>query len=254
MKVKTRSRGRVSNLPSDILDLRDSEYVGKDFSDRQIDKLTVVNCRFVDCSFENTVFRQASFGAGGKESTYVNCSFAGAKITATAPGNTYFESCDFSNVKIEEFLGLEAQFIDCTFSGVLKKCVFQRRIPDADQQLAGRELNEFRGNDFSAAKFHDVDFRAGIDLNEQKLPIDPRYVLIPDGESFLREIREVYLGEKDLKLREKVFTVLRILQYGVDEGQTQLFVTSRTFPKSLRPTAEMLLSRGKGVSRAMGIE
>ena len=242
MEIRTRSKRRTGRLPDKLLNLQDSEFVGRDFSNQRINKLSVVNCKFVDCSFENIVFDQANFGAGGQESIYIDCSFAGAKITATAPGNVLFERCNFADVRIDEFIGLSAQFVDCTFSGNLGKCVFQGRIPEADQASVGRAFNEFYGNDFSQAKFKDVGFRGGIDLTKQKLPLNSDYVFIPDAEEFLRDVRESYLAEKDLKLREKVFSVIRILQFDVDEGQTQLYESSHNFPKSLRQTANTILN------------
>ena len=222
--------------------LSDSEFVGRDFGHQLVDKFSAVNCRFVDCSFEDANFAQASFGAGLEESVYTDCSFAGATITATAPGNARFERCEFTDVRINEFFGLEAQFVDCTFSGDLRKCVFQGKILEADREWLDCEFNNFHGNDFSQARFTDVGFRGGIDLSKQQLPLNSNYILIADAEAFLRELRGAYLEERDLKLREKVFSIIRILQYDVDEGQTQLFISSDNFPKSLRQIAATVLS------------
>lgn len=222
------------------LEFQRAEVVGEDFSGRRVDRFSAVSSRFIDCSFGNVVIKQACFGEGQAQSEYENCSFRNSDITASAPGNVVFSNCKFTYVRIREFIGIEAEFVGCQFSGTLSRCVFQGEIPEFERASAKRDRNRFTANDFSGAEFDDVSFRAGIDLKDQVLPRESAYKLISDGAHFISVVRKRFLEERDLELRESVFKVLRVLQFDIDEGQKQLYVSGADFPPSLRPTAERL--------------
>lgn len=143
-----------------------------DWSGHTFDHFVPVGCTFDDCSFENAIFRTVCFGGGLEDTVYVNCSFDRATIRAIAPGNARFEACSFRDVEIIQFCGHTIEMIDCVVSGVIKQAFFNGAVPDEDIDALGRSRNEFRGNDFSLARFVDVGFRTGIDLSLQKLPED----------------------------------------------------------------------------------
>lgn len=86
------------------------------------------------------------------------------------------------------------ELIDCTFSGQLRKAIFNGTVHEDDRLNAGQERNKFHGNDFSAMRLIAVDFRTGIDLTRQKLPSGPDYVYVPNAAEAVRQARAAVLG------------------------------------------------------------
>jgi len=186
-----------------------------------------IGSTFKSCDFSKTRIDAAGFGAGGIQSHYLDCCFDGAEIYANAPGNARFERCTFRNVKIHVFRGLEAEFIDCLFTGVIKKAFFNG-TPRRDRPAAiDRERNEFRGNDFSGAKLLDVGFRTGIDLRLQRLPRGDDYIYVEEGKKFVQNLPLLELTEK----YGNIFGAIeKILRDEVAEGQQQIFLSIKGFP------------------------
>jgi len=204
------------------------------FDGREFDDFVSVGSNFRDCSFDSCKIENACFGSGVQQSFYNNCTFDSAKLRCPSPGNVRFERCTFREAEILEFFGVTAEFVDCDFFGcTLAKCVFVGNVPDDEKLVPPRTLNEFSGNDFEDAIFVDVGFRRGIDLSKQKLPSAGPFILISSAQDFLKDVRDRYLQERDLILREQAFTVLRILEFEAQGGQEQLFVSVDMFPRSV---------------------
>jgi len=141
---------------------------------------------------------------------------------------------------IQDFFGVTVEFIDCAFSGRIEKAVFQGSVPEEDRPQFGRATNEFRGNDFGDAELVDVAFRGGIDLTEQKLPEGAGYLYLSDAADALGRARRSVVGWRDLDLRRKVLAILKGLEFDVDGGQSQLFLSLNSLPRSQREAAELL--------------
>lgn len=91
----------------------------------------------------------------------------------------------------------------CTFSGRLRKAVFNGTVPHDTRAMLGREHNEFGGNDFAAMDLLDVAFRTGIDLSKQRLPSGPEYLYLPAAADAIQRARAEVLGWHDLDLRRQ---------------------------------------------------
>ena len=170
-EIEARVVGRVdvSKLNSYFVE---NETVNKaDFSGATFDSFTSVGSRFLNCSFENVIFRSICFGAGTVDSIYENCSFNRATINATAPGNARFINCTFENVDFKTIIALNIEMVNCRFSGIIRKGFFNGEVPFSDdRQCLNRQTNMFEGNDFSECKLVDFEFRTNIDLSKQVLP------------------------------------------------------------------------------------
>jgi uncharacterized protein YjbI with pentapeptide repeats len=116
------------------------------------------------------VIESACFGSGKVESIYLDCTFDDSRFSAVTPGIARFERCSFRNVDVSEFLGMGIEMVDCKFSGIIRKGSFNGAVAGRYADYLGRTRNEFRGNDFSAVRLGDFDFRTGIDLTQQVLP------------------------------------------------------------------------------------
>jgi len=162
------------------------------------------------------------------QSSYVDCCFDGAEIFASNPGNARFQRCTFRNAKIQVFRGLDVEFIDCLFSGVIKKGFFNG-TPHRDTVAPpiSRAQNEFRGNDFSGAKLLDVGFRTGIDLRLQRLPKGDDYIYVEEGKKFVQNLPSLELTEKYGNL---FGAIEKILRDKVTQGQQQIFLSIKGFP------------------------
>jgi uncharacterized protein YjbI with pentapeptide repeats len=168
LRVRVSSKGHVK-IPSDqLVILSKKAFDEEDFSGRNLLGFSSEGCHFRRCSFERMKIESGSFGAGKVESLYEDCSFDGSEIHAD-PGRAKFYRCSFRNIHLDRFLSLAASYVDCVFSGDIRRSVFHGSLPASNMPYGARQ-NEFVGNDFSAAVFVDVDFRGGIDLSKQRMP------------------------------------------------------------------------------------
>jgi hypothetical protein len=101
-----------------------------------------------------------------------------------------------------------------------------------------RDRNEFYGNDFSAADLN-IEFRHGIDLTRQVLPVGDDYIFLPDGRRAVEVGRAFVATLSDAKARAKVGTAVEIWSEHVAEGQEQLLLRRRWY-KSMAAEAELL--------------
>lgn len=178
---------------------------------------------------------QACFGAGGVDSTYVNCIFDRSRITASAPGRARFERCSFRNTRFEELNCREVEFIDCTFSGVIRRAIFSGTVSPDAVAATGRDRNEFRGNDFRQATLLDVAFRTGIDLNQQKVPEGEEYIYAPDAEEFLTLLRAAPQGVAGADSK-KLAVLVQMIEREIVRGQRQIFYSINGFTREFRGT------------------
>jgi len=188
---------------------------------------------FNRCDFSDTRFEQVCFGHGLNQSRYVDCCFDGTEIDASTPGNARFERCTFRYAKIQEFKGLNVEFIDCFFSGLIKEGLFNgtpRR--DTVTPRLSRTQNEFHGNDFSNAELIDIGFRSGIDLSLQRLPKGDDYIYVEDGRRFLQNLPSTGLAEKH---GDPFSAIEHVLQMELAGEQRQLFLSIKGFPARDRP-------------------
>ena len=144
---------------------RDTEWLPADLL-----HFVPVGCKFHSCKFESANFRDACFGGGREDCIYIKCSFDRSTIRAVAAGNARFVSCSFRDVEILEFFAFRVEMIDCVFSGIIRKAIFNGAVPDDMAGHLRRSKNQFERNDFSNARLDDVAFRTGIDLKHQKWP------------------------------------------------------------------------------------
>ena len=210
--------------------------VGRDFRGENIDRFWSVDSLFVDCVFDGLRLgwgkeSSLSFGAGPSQSVYQNCSFDRARLHIRTAGNTRFESCSFVETTIKDWWAFDVELIDCTFSGRLTRSWFNGSVQPQYVELIGRSLNEFRGNDFSAARLEDVEFRTGIDLSAQVLPTGPDYLLVPDAAVAVEKAADILQQIPDVKLRTEALSHLSVDRSNVEMGQSQLFIGSLGYSK-----------------------
>jgi len=101
-------------------------------------------------------------------------------------------SYSFREATLIDFRCHDGELIDCVFSGMLKRSGFNGRVREPDPYL-GRERNEFRSNDFTAADLRDVAFRTRIDLDSQFLLEGSDYLLLRDAAGVLERVRQAVL-------------------------------------------------------------
>jgi uncharacterized protein YjbI with pentapeptide repeats len=225
-----------------------------DYSDQKVDYVAVTASRLRRCRFERLRLVEAALSGGGVVSEYVDCSFDGSQFTIVLPGSARFTRCTFRQVTINEWLGDQAELIDCVFTGTIKKTVFWGRqwgegpgrveslralrekqglppmTPEQEAVLL-RESNEFRGNDFSGATLRGVSFRGGIDLAAQRLPAGPDYLLLSYAAHAIAHAVEAVTGWPDDERRKLGHRLLNVIASELKHGQSQVLICRKDYPR-----------------------
>lgn len=239
-EVRRVDRSVVSD--ADRVVLSGQRLVGSDFSGRRLKQFSAEGCRLEGCRFDGVVIESASFGAGRSVSEYVGCSFDRATLRMGPGGYARFVDCSFENVVIEHWFCFAVEIVGCTFSGRLKKVVFNGAVPSEKQEVAGRQANQFEGNDFSRAKLVDVGFRTGIDLTRQRLPAGDEYTYLDQAESAVRRARAAFNDWDNPEWKKHARGVLAVMEEDVAAGQGQLLIRTDDYPRASRPVIRTLLA------------
>ena len=229
LKIDVRVVGRMRINPDRHLVFSDANLRGEDFSGRKLDQFCAMGSRFESCRFDRIHAKDACFGAGRLQSEYVECSFDGARMTLTAGGHARLVRCSFKEVDLRDWFCFNVELIDCTFTGQLRKVVFNGKPLPGQRGIVGLRRNEFRGNDFSGAELIDVAFRTGIDLSQQRLPFGPDYRYISDAENSFQRARAEAIGWQDLELRQVVLRWLDSRLEDVKSGQKQMLYRPKDY-------------------------
>jgi hypothetical protein len=81
-----------------------------------------------------------------------------------------------------------------------------------------------------------------VDLTQQRLPRDSRYVVVADARDVLTRARADLASWNDEELRLDADAMVNVLLSEVDAGQTQLFFDSRGWGSHLRTAASERLA------------
>jgi hypothetical protein len=231
----------------DRLVVEDVRLRGEDFSGRQLPHgFVAVGARFEDCRFDGMKATRFSAGAGRGLCEYVGCSFDGVKFWMGAAGRSRFVGCSFERVWIRDWFCWAVEMVDCVFSGVLRKVIFDGRVPERFREWVGRDVNEYVGNDFSRADLRSVSFRGGVDLRRQCLPEGPEYTYLPDARAGLIRARRVVEGWVDPEAQREALILLRILDDEVAAGQEQMLLRASDFGKKSLAVHEALFGAAAG--------
>ena len=224
MKFEAKVVGRI-NIPNDRRIVFDHVHVrGEDYSHRNLMQLGTIGCRLEGCRFNGVqVEGGVQLGAGRELSEFIECSFDGARMDSGG-GFSRFVRCSFRNADLRGWICLRTEFVDCIFSGRIRKCIFNGTVPEQDRAWVARGLNEFHGNDFSAADLIEVDFRTGIDLTQQRLPGGAEYLYLPDPMPVIERVRTEVLGWLDFEHRRIALIMLKTMEEQVAGGQRQLLL------------------------------
>lgn len=180
---------------------------GLDFSGARLGPLwftrrAITNCRFDGATFEDfrlwstsisdSSFRGAkfseltvldgrtSFGLGAR-CHHRRTDFSGANLGGLSVQQATFEDCDFSHARLNGAL-FACDLVRCRFAGHLDDVTFSGR---------GMIAPRFEAVDLSGADLHYVGFR-GIDLDDFRLPDDPRLRLVERWPCVLRFLNARY--------------------------------------------------------------
>jgi hypothetical protein len=187
--------------------------------------------RFQECEFRQELGpigdytgAQGSFGHG-ERCTYEHCVFDhvdfGQRGGGFAPDDARFEHCTFRFCRWRSCAATRADFVDCVFEGLMKRAWFY----GADPEDASHR-NEFARNDFTRAKLRGVEFRAGLDLTDSRLPEGPEYLRLDDLPSRIAAARKAIRAWPDDERRDAEI----ILDIYEDQGVKTLFAWRDSLP------------------------
>jgi hypothetical protein len=235
--VSARVKGRVYWDPSRHLYLRFERVADRSFTTLQIDSFGAQGCTFERCDFSGMHLENFEFAGGWEQTRYIECKFDGTRFGHVGLGQARFERCSFREVRIRNVLAHAAEFVDCVFSGVLDGAAIYGRVCGDWRERLTRDVNEIRGNDFSEMRIVDIDFREGVDLSLQRLPVGDNYLRLRQPARSLAAIQQKYLQTLPSRSESRVMDLLTVLQENVSAGQSELFLC-----KGFRP----LLSKQEG--------
>ncbi|TMR22397.1 hypothetical protein ETD86_11945 [Nonomuraea turkmeniaca] len=208
---------------------------GEDYSGRRWREIAVTESNVLNCNFSGIIMsRSATLGNGRKPSTYLDCVFDESRWDRVLPGRATFIGCSFHNVHISNVTFIDAEFVNCVFSGTLEHVTFSARPRELDADL-GRQVNAYRGNDFSGAQMIDFAFRGGIDLDQQILPGPPNYVTIRNARAALARTRSEIQHLPSIANNRQWQTMLMTLNDEMQTGQKDLFIPRSFLEENLPP-------------------
>ena len=182
-------RGEKFRPPRGDVRFTDARLASVDFSGAVFDRFVSQGSEFANCDFSRVRFGRDTHAWIGSErrTMYRECTFGRADMREVNFGDARFERCTFRGTRMETWFTSAAEFVDCIFEGSVRECTFYGKVNRIlePRMASDREVHEFRGNDFSLAMLRDCVFRDGIDLDAQRLPSGPQYVLL---RSFRRRI------------------------------------------------------------------
>lgn len=216
--------------PSRRVVLDRQRLTGAEFPVRALDYFCAIASRFDRCSWRNAVIESVTWGAGKRQSLYVECCFDGATLGSVLAGNARFVRCSFRDVRIAELWGDDVELVDCVFSGCIDKGFLNGARDPLGTRLGifertfGRKRNEIAGNDFSECDLVDFDFRSGIDLKRQRLPCGPEYLYLPDTAAAIRTGRAAIDRWAADETRRLAIILLDMMADDLKMGQAQKLV------------------------------
>ncbi len=197
LKVKVETKGPAS-ADLRVLSIEHERKTGERFDDVRLTALTVVESSLSNCVFNRVRARSVCLGAGRTQSVFIDCLFDQCELVFGAVGNARLVRCRFESCSLENLFGTELEMLDCAFPDTtIRKAAFHGSMVPASSGSASRRNNEFDGNDFSATRFVDVDFRGGIDLTRQKLPNSDDLLYLPDTRVALELVKEICASISD---------------------------------------------------------
>ena len=229
MRFEAKSVGRTKVPDDQRIILERARLHGEDYSGRNLLQFVTIGCRLEECHFDKALIGQAALGSGQETSEYVDCTFDGAQLEMGPGGFAKFVRCSFRDVDIRNWICFAVELIDCTFSGRLKKVIFNGSVPEGKQRIARRDQNEIRGNDFSSTKFIEVSFRTGVDLTLQRLPSGPGYLYLPDAAAAAKHAATGIGKWDDPKMSRSALGIVRVVEENARRGQIQMLLRKADF-------------------------
>jgi len=188
-----------------------------DFSRAAFETVAPSGCVFERCDFRTAKLdrRLHPLFKARRRNVFRDCRFDGADLRSIDPAASRFERCSFADARIDGWHAATAEFVECRFSGRIEHVRFYGRPwgPHAASFEPKRAVNEFRGNDFSAAELLDVAFLMGIDVGDQRWPEGDDYVRLDRIHQRLTRGRSEILKWKDLESRSEALEMLGALSF-----------------------------------------
>jgi hypothetical protein len=230
--------------PDDGLRLRNSVLRDVKLRGLRVAVLQVIGSTLERCDFSDVVVTGGGLMSPMKRVvTYRDCDFSGADLRRVLPGAARFEHCRFADTRLDGWVCLHTEFIECVFSGRLIDVTFWGSISnERHQQELGRQHNEFHDNDFENATLRLVGFCGGIDLSKQRLPMGPQYLIVRDFPTRVAMARAAVQGWRE-EDREWATTLLDRYSFGA-ANQSDMFIdrTAMAFvPEHVRERVWALL-------------
>jgi uncharacterized protein YjbI with pentapeptide repeats len=197
--------------------LRLTNVVAEDcvFDDCEMRDLRMWACCIRKTSFKRVNLREAALGTVLDErlNSFSDVDFSGADLRGSVYKACSFTDCDFSGARLENLDFQSSAFVRCRFAGQLSNVMFYRR----GFRCEAFPPNDMEDVDFSSATLRDVDFR-GLDLERVILPVNARYLRVPNDAVTFRFLTEMMEARGDSG-SASIAETLRAHRRWADSGQ-----------------------------------
>ncbi|MGH2498555.1 MAG: pentapeptide repeat-containing protein [Candidatus Limnocylindria bacterium] len=201
--------------PTAVVLLERATIEGVDFHKASFDRFAPIGCTFVRCDFRGLEFdrRLLPLFASPRQTVFRECRFDECDLRRTDPGQSRFEGCTFDGARIERWVAACAEFVGCHFAGPIVASKFYGRPygPLAARLDPGRDVNEFRGNDFSRTDLVDTLFSRGISFAAQRWPEGEQFIRLDRIHQRMQRGRAEIMRWKDLEARQDALAMLLAL-------------------------------------------
>jgi uncharacterized protein YjbI with pentapeptide repeats len=181
------------------VEVRDIDFTGAILQHLRFDGCTVGHCSFeladcrgfgtwnstfVDCSFAGANLRDSAFGGVDRsENRFESIDFSKAHMRGLASSAAVYERCSFDHAELKRVDFQASQLIDCRFAGELREVIFSRvTAPGVPRRT---RTNSIVNVDFSKANLRWCEFR-GVDVRNAIFPRDENHLVIENVGCVLR--------------------------------------------------------------------
>lgn len=176
------------------------------------------NCKFNNCQFIKSKFRNAGFGIDGGQ--YSNIVFKDSNLKGAMFFYPNFSDCTFINNKLDGIDFSASHFNRVKFIGKLDDVWFRGESPKADERKVHREKGHGLNPmivDFSQAELWFITYSNNCDLSKVIMPKDGKHFLVKNIKKVVKNLELGLERVNNEKAKKFVEEFIEMYKYHIEE-------------------------------------